>query len=257
MMLLQASAAAAGQIRVFVNEKELVFTDAQPFRDAEGSVLMPVRAIAGAMGCDVNWDGDTGSVILTRGRVTAGLTIGKNEVTTLGVRKPINTAAIIKDGRTFVPVRFAAEAFGAVVIWESDTQTVRISDEGNDIYRLGRFVWDIEETDELESNSDGFLTLKKESGLVLDERRVGKNQRKVIVIKISVDTPEKDVEMQREQAAALLGQHIPKELVDEVMDYAATKDDGDTVIERGYYEAGEYCMYVTGYIGPTVIYLYL
>jgi len=257
MVFLQMPAAATGHIRVYVNENELVFTDAQPFRDADGSTLVPVRAIAGAMGFDVNWDSDTGTVILTRGRVTAELTVGKNEFSALGVRKPMNTAASIQDGRTFVPVRFAAEAFGAVVIWENDTQTVRISDEGNDIYRLGKFVWDIEETDALGSNSDGFLTLTKESGLVLDERRVGKNQRKVIVIKISVDTPEKDVEMQWEQAGALLRQHISRELVDEVMDYAATKADGDTVIERSYYEDGEFCMYVTGYIGPTVIYLYL
>lgn len=257
MVFIQEPTAATEQIRVYVNESELIFPDAKPFQDISGRTLVPARAIAGALGCDVDWDIGTWTVVLTRGRVSAELPIGKNEVSVLGVKKPTNTAAIIQDRQAFVPVRFVAEAFGAVVVWEADTKTVRITDEGNEIYRLGEVVWDIEETDTLGNNSDGFLTLTKESGLVLDERRVGDDQRKVIVIKISVDTPGQDIEKQREEADALLRQYIGGELVDEIMDYAATKEDGDTVIERKYYETEGYKIYITGYIGPTVLYLYV
>ena len=257
ILFLQTSAAVPDKIRVYVNGNELVFTDARPFRDAGGSVLIPVRALAGALGCDFSWDSDTQTVLLTRGRVSVELTVGKSEISVLGVRRPMNTAAVVQAGRTFVPVRFAAEAFGATVVWDYDTQTVSITDGRKAVYKLDEVEWDIEVTDVLENNSDGFLTLIKESGLILDERRVGKNERKVVVIKITVDDPGTDVDKQREQADTLLRQYLGGELADEIMDYAAKKEDGDTVIERKYFETERYGVYATGYIGPVILYLYL
>jgi len=258
MLFFQApEAAAAEPIRVFVNDIELVFHDTGPFTDSNGRTLVPVRVVAEAMGCDVDWDSATNTVILTRGRLVAELTIGKKEVSVLGARRTMNTAAIIRDRRTFVPVRFVAEAFGAVVIWENDTRTVRITDDESEIYRLGEFVWDIEETDTFEGNSDGFLTIIKESGLVLDERRVGDDQSAVMVIGITVDIPGKDIKKQREEADALLRQRIDSDIVDEIMKYIAAKDDEATVIERKYFRSGEYRIYATGYIGPIELYIYL
>lgn len=253
---LQASAAAAVPIRVYFNETEITFPDSQPFSDSNGSTLVPVRAIAGAMGCDLVWDGPSSTVTLTRGRVKAEMTIGDSELTVLGVKKAMSCAAVIRDERTFVPVRFVAEAFGAVVIWDKDAKAVKITDEGNDIYRLGGFVWDIEETDVLDNNSDGFLTLIKQSGLVLDERKVGEELRDVVVIEIDMDSPDKDVYDQRIEAGVFLRQRIDGDLVDEIMGYAAMKEDGSTVIERGYFKDEEHRIFVTGYIGPTVIYVY-
>jgi len=252
---LQIPASAAAPIRVFVNDNELAFPDSQPFSDSIGSTLAPVRVIAGAMGCDLAWDGVSGTVTLTRGRLVAELTAGNSELSVLGVKKATNAAAIILDGQMFVPVRFVAEAFGAVVVWDKDAKTVRIYDEGNDIYRLGGFVWDIEETDVLENNSDGFLTITKQSGLVLDEREVGEDRRAVIAIVISMD-PGNDICAQRDEAGALLRQRISAGLVDEILGYADAKEDSSMVIERKYFKDGEYRIIVTGYIGPAVIYVY-
>ena len=257
-LFTQTPAAAAEQpIRVYFNEKRLVFSDTQPIRDENGNTLVPVRAIAEAMGCTMRWDGDARTVTLTRGRVNAKMTVGDSEITVLGVKKAMSSSAAIQNGRTLAPLRHLAEAFGATVTWDNDAKTISIIDEGNDIYRLGRFVWNIEKTDRIEINSEGLMKITKQSGLILDERQVGDDLRKVMAIHITVDEPEKDIEGQRAEAAELLGQHIGSELVGEIMERAAMKEDGATVIERKYFQDENYQAYVTGYIGPIVLYIYL
>jgi len=253
----QTQAAALDTVRVFVNGNELVFTDSQPFRDSNGSNLVPARAIAGAMGCSLEWDGDAGSVTLKRGRITAAMVIGSEEYCVLGVNKPMNAAAIIRDGRALIPVRYIAEAFGAAVVWDESEKTINITDEGKDIYRLGGFVLDIGDTDVLGNNSDGLLTITRRSGLVLDERQSGEGKRQVIAAQITMDAPGKNAEDQREEAGALLRQCLDGELVDEIMGCAAMKEDSRAVIERKYFKDEKYRIYVTGYVGPVVIYIYL
>jgi len=54
------------------------------------------------------------------------LTIGKDTMEVNGETKPIDTAPFIKDSRTFVPVRFIAEALGAKIEWDEATQQVII-----------------------------------------------------------------------------------------------------------------------------------
>ena len=48
----------------------------------------------------------------------AFLTIGSETATIDGVRKEMDVAPFIRNGHTFVPVRFLAEAFGAAADWE-------------------------------------------------------------------------------------------------------------------------------------------
>ena len=56
-------------IKVTLNGEQLVLADAngnpvEPFI-IEGTTYLPVRAIANALGLNVGWDGETGTVILT------------------------------------------------------------------------------------------------------------------------------------------------------------------------------------------------
>jgi hypothetical protein len=58
------------------------------------------------------------------------LTIGVLSYTVDGLAKTLDAAPVIVDGRTMVPLRFVAEALGAKVEWDGDTQTVSISLDG-------------------------------------------------------------------------------------------------------------------------------
>jgi hypothetical protein len=52
--------------------------------------------------------------------------IGKPIVYINGIQMPMETAPFIKAGRTFVPVRYIAQPFGAQVIWNSKNQQVTL-----------------------------------------------------------------------------------------------------------------------------------
>ncbi|MGB9878927.1 MAG: stalk domain-containing protein, partial [Candidatus Pelagibacter ubique] len=60
------------------------------------------------------------------GKVIIELFVGKKIATINGVSKEIDAPPFIKDGRTLVPIRFIAEAFGAEVQWDGTTKTVKI-----------------------------------------------------------------------------------------------------------------------------------
>jgi N-acetylmuramoyl-L-alanine amidase len=44
---------------------KIIETDVEPI-NVNGRVLVPVRAVAEALGCKVDWDGDTQTVKITR-----------------------------------------------------------------------------------------------------------------------------------------------------------------------------------------------
>ena len=93
-------------------------SDAAPFI-AEGRTMIPLCMIADAMGADVNWDDSMHTVTITRDTTVATLII--NQPLPSGLGTPI----IIND-RTFVPLRFVAEALGADIEWDDATQSIKV-----------------------------------------------------------------------------------------------------------------------------------
>jgi len=60
------------------------------------------------------------------GCTTLVLFIGKREYEVNGQKKQMDTEALLIEGRTFVPARYVAEAFGATVSWNAAIKTVYI-----------------------------------------------------------------------------------------------------------------------------------
>ncbi len=113
-------------LRVVVNGDEIYFPDAQPFIDANGRTQTPARFIAEALGASVTWDGEARKATFEKDSNKLVLFIDKKEYELNGVKKQMDTAAIIKENRTFVPARYVAEAFGATVSWDGAIRTVYI-----------------------------------------------------------------------------------------------------------------------------------
>lgn len=124
------SASAAG-IQVTLNDQPLSFSDAQPLMRNDRT-FVPFRAIFEAMGATVSWDNTTRTVTAKRSDRTVKLTIGRKACTVdrAGSDRSFSTdaAPFIEGGRTYVPVRFAAQALGAAVGWDNNTQTVLLVD---------------------------------------------------------------------------------------------------------------------------------
>jgi len=169
----------------------------------------------------------------------------------------MDTAPLIQESRTFVPLRFISEGLGAEVQWESATRTVRITDDGKDKYRIGDFVLYFDENDKVGNNTThGLLVIDKESGLTIGEGRL-ENDGMQIRIQIKVDNPTTNITKQREVAEALLKQCISESLVSDIMAYAALKNDLVEKLDRKVFKEGQYEIDVGGGIGTLNIWIYI
>lgn len=101
----------------------IVTIDAAPFVNADWRTMVPFRALAEDFGATVEWDDAAKTVTAELDGVKVVMTIGSTTYTVNGVEKTMDTAPVIVDGRTFVPVRFAAEAFGFTVTPTYDAAT--------------------------------------------------------------------------------------------------------------------------------------
>jgi hypothetical protein len=94
----------------------------------DNRTLVPLRAIFESMDADVNWNQDTQTVTATRNNVTISLTIGSEVMNKNGEDVSVDVPARIINGRTMIPVRVIAEAFGADVQWNASGKTILINE---------------------------------------------------------------------------------------------------------------------------------
>lgn len=177
LSLMAVSAnAASDEIKVTVNGEPVVFTDVKPFIDENNRTLVPLSAVAEALGLTVVWDGENKIASFSRedtletanytwdedddgvddayySMITTEFFIGSDCYNTLynvvileeeegGVYETLmDTAAIIKDSRTYAPLRYLAEAFNYDVIWDGATKTINLVDAESFEYY---YVWSID-----------------------------------------------------------------------------------------------------------------
>ena len=113
---------------VTVDGKDVTWTDAEPFIDANSRTMVPLRAVADAMGLTVSWDAANREASFSNGSKTIYFPIDIVIARTSdGGSITMDTAAVITGDRTYAPVRYLAEFFGYTVGWNADTKTVVIS----------------------------------------------------------------------------------------------------------------------------------
>lgn len=119
------------QLSVQLNGAYVHFADAHPEK-VNGRVMVPFRAIAEALGAEVDYN--AGAITAKKNGQTLAFSLGGKQLTaTDSVGKTVktvqlDTAPYKKGGRTYVPVRFFAEAFGLTVQWDQDMQTAVLYD---------------------------------------------------------------------------------------------------------------------------------
>lgn len=130
-LLVCGALAAESGISVQLDGQNLTFTDAVP-QVKDQRTFLPFRAVFEAMDADVDYEGNT--ITAVRGDKTLTMTIGSTEasITENGVVMPItmDVAPYVDNTvwRTYVPVRFAAQAFDCAVGWDQAAQTAVIVD---------------------------------------------------------------------------------------------------------------------------------
>lgn len=121
------NAAGASSIEVLVNTKKMAFPDAKPFQDSQGSVMVPIRFVSEALGAKVSYSksGKTTVVGITNKDHIVKMTVGQTTTLVDGEKKSYGTKIILKQNRTFVPLRLVSEGLGQKVEWD----------------KVGRWVW--------------------------------------------------------------------------------------------------------------------
>jgi len=113
-----------------VNGKEFRL-DVAPYIK-NGRTMVPLRFIAESFGASIGYDSVERSIMVYTDEVYIWLQIGNPEafIENKGVmgkeRIILEAPPEIVDSRTFVPIRFISEAFGATIEWEEKTQTITI-----------------------------------------------------------------------------------------------------------------------------------
>lgn len=120
-----SSAAKKEAIAVYVNGQAMAIdpaNDGSVYIDENGRTIVPLRALAGALGITVEWDSEKQTITIPNGpKGTVVFTIGSKEYSIDGAVKNMDTTAIsLPPGRTHVPLRFVAESLGAQVEMRSE-----------------------------------------------------------------------------------------------------------------------------------------
>lgn len=170
-------------LEIRVDDIKINFPDAQPFIDENNRTQVPVRFVSEALNANVEWLDATNQVEITKdGRIIL-LTIGKKEMTINGEVKQLDSAPLIKEGRTFVPIRFVSEGLKAPIDWDSVTNTVYIDtiskvQSNSDRYEIKEpFVYFGDgfvrnEIGDLAVNEYGMNKVIKKSGAIFSENHL-------------------------------------------------------------------------------------
>ncbi len=118
---------AEGGVRLVVDGRELISDP--PAQIVEGRTLVPLRFVAEALGVQVQYDAAGPGVVMVHPRLGRFyLSLSRPTVTLPdGSTRQVDPPAQIIASRTFVPLRFIAEAFGARVNWDGASRTVSIA----------------------------------------------------------------------------------------------------------------------------------
>lgn len=117
---LQYTALYVGSNKAFVNDVEKQIdeqnNDVAVFVENDRSYV-PVRFISENYGGDVEWIPETQTVNITFEDRTISLTIGNPEIMINGEVTKLDVAPIVRNDRTFLPLRACTEAIGKEVFY--------------------------------------------------------------------------------------------------------------------------------------------
>ena len=91
--------------------------------------MVPIRAVAEALGADVEWGQDTQQIVMTRAGVTVTTTLNSTIATIDDKTVEMDVAPYANNGRTLIPVRYMAEFFGQKVDWDGRMRQVLITED--------------------------------------------------------------------------------------------------------------------------------
>lgn len=116
-------------VKISIDGKYVDFNNSTgaPFIDSANRTQVPLRVTMESAGCTVLWDSETRTAIVKKDDTVVKVPIGQSYILVNGSKKANDTAAVIKNDRTYLPIRAVLEAFGADVSWNDAERTVVVN----------------------------------------------------------------------------------------------------------------------------------
>lgn len=114
-------------ITIWLDGRELEMDVAPEVKNER--TMVPIRAVAEALGADVDWVQDTQEIVMTRAGVTVTMTLNSTTAAIDGETVEMDVAPYATDGRTLIPARYVAEFFGQKVDWDGNRRQVLIEED--------------------------------------------------------------------------------------------------------------------------------
>ena len=97
-----------------------------------GTTLIPLRGLLEEMGAEISWDGEKSEVTIMAQNKEIKLQIWNRRVYVKdnrygNIMYTLLTYPVIKDSRTFIPLRFVSEQLGYNVEWIAESKTIKIT----------------------------------------------------------------------------------------------------------------------------------
>ncbi|NOU97294.1 AMIN domain-containing protein [Paenibacillus sp. LMG 31456] len=130
MLPVLASAApqsSAAGVPLFFNGKELK-PEVAP-RIIKDVTMVPIRIIAEELGAKVEWNQAARKVMITKASMKIEMVIDQLSATVNGVNNNLDSAPLLIEGNTLLPVRFVAENLGVEVNWNDVQRAVYLQEK--------------------------------------------------------------------------------------------------------------------------------
>jgi len=105
------------QVQVAVNGQFV--SEFRGYIDDE-TTMVPFRGIFSRIGADFTWDGGKEQITANKGGTKVLLTVGDRTAIVNGQKIVMPKAPVLRDGYTYIPLRFITEKLGAKLDWDGD-----------------------------------------------------------------------------------------------------------------------------------------
>lgn len=152
----------ASEVRVSMDGREVQFPDEHPYVDQKTNLTMvPLAFVSDKLGATTKWNGKLKQITILLNRDIIILMIGDNHALVNGKRVDFEGSAVLKNGRTMVPLRFISEALHAIVDWQPSLNLVSVM---TSVARApkGTWIWD---SNILKQDQDKIISFARIKGL--------------------------------------------------------------------------------------------
>lgn len=120
-------------VTIVINNKELAFLKEEnfgmPYINNKGRLMIPLRKSLEYIGAEISYDRENKIVMAKKDSVILKISIGENQIKINNQNVKLDTAAVIKDNRTYIPLRDIFTTFDYNIEWHDNSKTVFLWNE--------------------------------------------------------------------------------------------------------------------------------